>query len=185
MKKRLFAALRWIETSHKNPPSKVAEQSPDQDLDAEFDAWELPENPDILAYTQADLSTRMGTEEWYLAFEMDSNGVIRSEDSETTTYSLSLSPEGIVQIRLYDMQWNSRARGEGIGGKYVTVETDSRTGTWQIAERVLTLHLPDETWEFIVARIEGGVAILVDTDDGSVSGLMTQAALNAELDSAL
>jgi len=183
MRKRLFAALRWIEKSHKNTALKVAERTesesnPESDPDSDLDLnlWDSSEHEHAMAYTEAELAARMGAEEWFLACEMNSTGALRSEEDITTTYSLSLSPEGFAKVRCYDMRRN-------INGNHATVETDSKTGTWEITQRMLTLHLPDESLEFIVARIEGGVAILVDSDDGSCSVLMTEAALNEELES--
>jgi len=190
MRKRLFAALRWIEAANKTAASKVAERPPELDPDSdpecrpESEAWNYwqhsaPEDAVTYAqaYTQAEFAAIMGAEEWFMAYETNSAGILWGEDDETATYSLTLSPEGFVRIRSYDLNLNTK------NGSYSTVETDSKTGTWKIAQRILTLHLPDETLEFVVARIEGGVAILVDSDDGSCSVLMTEGALNAERES--
>ncbi len=165
MRKRLFAALRWIELPSAAASSKVAERDPDEEYSAHEDAS---------AYTQAELAARMGAEEWFLAYEMNGSGILWGDEDETTTYSLSFSPEGSIRVRCYDMQPNPK------NGKPVTVETDSKTGTWSIAQRALTLWFPEESLVFIVARIEEGVAMLVDADDGSLSVFMTESALNAE-----
>ena len=165
MKKRLLSALRWIDATTKNEGSKTAEGGVNEQVQ--------PEEKDE-GYSQAGLSEIMGSEEWFLAYEMNSNGNVEGH-GENATYSLSISPDGFAKIKSYTMTGDSET------GSRVTMETDCKEGSWEVERNLLTFHLADETLQFIIARIENGIAMLVDPDDGFLSVLMTEAAFKSVL----
>ena len=166
MKKRLLSALRWIDAASKNDRLKIVGPDVQEHLQ--------PETRGEDDFSQASLAAAMGVEEWFLAYEMNPNGSIDGH-GENTTFSLSLSPDGFARVKSYTL-----TRDES-NGKQFTAETDCNEGSWEIERNVLSLRLPDEILEFIVARVENGVATLVDPDDGCLSVLMTESAFKIAL----
>lgn len=166
MKKRLLSALRWIDAASKNDRLKIAE--------ADSREYVQPEERDEGGYSQASLAAAMGVEEWFLAYEMNPNGSIDGH-GENATFSLSLSPDGFARVKSYTLTQDAAT------GRQSTTETDCKEGSWEVEKNVLTFHLHDEVLQFIVAKIEDGVAMLVDPDDGFLSVLMTESAFKIAL----
>ncbi len=144
-----------------------------QQIDALKISEAHPDGYEYVEYTRASLAAKLGNEEWFLAYAMNSQGVVEDHD-EHTTYSVAFSKNGLARVRTYVLAEKSN------GEKSQTTEADSVEGVWDVDKQLLILVLPNETMEFVVSSIENGIAMLVDPDDGNVSVLMTQETFKAE-----